>query len=241
VPTGEARRPRRVGHKGAALLAPGNTLEAFDAALAAGVDMIEFDVLSEHRDGSGALFVAHDYDALGDAESRLSLDDALSHLACSQFAGLELDVDLKLPRYGGRVVAALRDFGLAERALISCTFIAELDRVRHIAPEIKVGWSVPRARRDYMSNAVTALPAFALLHALRAWLPRRVRVELAARRFDAVMAHWRLVSRSLVEAVHSAEGELYVWTVDDAALIQRLEAIGVDGVITNDPRLFAAN
>ncbi|MGI8622956.1 MAG: glycerophosphodiester phosphodiesterase family protein, partial [Solirubrobacteraceae bacterium] len=37
----------RVGHKGADLLAPGNTLASFDAALAAGVDMIEFDVLPE--------------------------------------------------------------------------------------------------------------------------------------------------------------------------------------------------
>ena len=49
-----ARAPlRRVGHKGADLIAPGNTLASFDAALAAGVDMIEFDVLPE-RDGRPA-------------------------------------------------------------------------------------------------------------------------------------------------------------------------------------------
>ena len=36
---------RRVGHKGADHIAPGNTLASFDAALAAGVDMVEFDVL----------------------------------------------------------------------------------------------------------------------------------------------------------------------------------------------------
>ena len=33
-------------------------------------------------------------------------------------------------------------------------------------------------------------------------------------------------------------GELYVWTVDDAARIEQLSAMGVDGIITNDPRLF---
>ena len=54
------------------------------------------------------------------------------------------------------------------------------------------------------------------------------------------MSHWRLVSPALVRQVHAAGGELYVWTVDDAARIRSLEAIGVDGVITNDPRLFAA-
>ena len=38
---------RRVGHKGADHIAPGNTTASFDAALAADVDMIEFDVLPE--------------------------------------------------------------------------------------------------------------------------------------------------------------------------------------------------
>ena len=52
------------------------------------------------------------------------------------------------------------------------------------------------------------------------------------------MAHWRLVTRGLVRAVHGAGGEVYVWTVDDEARIRALEAMGVTGVITNDPRLF---
>ena len=39
----------RVGHKGADAIVPGNTLASFDAALAAGVDMIEFDVLAGAR------------------------------------------------------------------------------------------------------------------------------------------------------------------------------------------------
>ena len=53
---------RRVGHKGADLIAPGNTVASFDAAVEAGVDMIEFDVLPEHADGTGELFLAHDYE-----------------------------------------------------------------------------------------------------------------------------------------------------------------------------------
>src|SRR5436309_3008128 len=57
-------------------------------------------------------------------------------------------------------------------------------------------------------------------------------------REDALSAHWRLVSRSLVSAVREAGGELYVWTVDHAPRIRELEELGVTGVITNDPRLF---
>ena len=69
-------------------------------------------------------------------------------------------------------------------------------------------------------------------------LPRRARAALMAKRFDAIMAHWRVVTRGLVRAVAEGGGDLYVWTVDSAAQIARLTAMGVDGIITNDPRLF---
>ena len=62
--TPPARTLKRIGHKGADLIAPGNTIESFDAALAAGVDMVEFDVLPENRDRSGRLVLAHDYDVV---------------------------------------------------------------------------------------------------------------------------------------------------------------------------------
>jgi glycerophosphoryl diester phosphodiesterase len=38
--------------------------------------------------------------------------------------------------------------------------------------------------------------------------------------------------------VLGAGGELYVWTVDAGERIERLQQLGVTGVITNDPRLF---
>ena len=53
---------KRIGHKGADLITPGNTLASFDAALEAGVDMVEFDVLPEHsRRLPARLVLAHDY------------------------------------------------------------------------------------------------------------------------------------------------------------------------------------
>jgi glycerophosphoryl diester phosphodiesterase len=226
-----------VGHKGAAHIAPGNTLASFEAAVRTGVDMIEFDVLSEHPDGSGRLLLAHDYGALRACEP-LTLRQGLEHLAGSAYDGIELDVDIKLPGYGGRVVRALRETALIERSLVSSTYPEELDAMRDIEPSLRVGWSVPRARRDYTESRLTLLPALALLTAFRAWLPRRARSELLAGRFDAIMAHWRLVTPGLLRAVEEGGGELYVWTVDDAGLMARLTDMGVDGIITNDPRLF---
>jgi glycerophosphoryl diester phosphodiesterase len=232
--------PRRVGHKGAAHLAPGNTRASFEAAVRAGVDMIEFDVLSEHPDGSGRLLLAHDYEALAAAEDPLTFQEGLEHLAGEAYAGIELDVDVKLPGYGERVVRALRETGLVGRSLVSSTYPEDLDAMRALEPDLRVGWSVPRARRDYTKNLLTAVPALAMLTGFRAWLPGRAGAALHARRFDAIMAHWRVVSPALVRAVTAGGGELYVWTVDDAKLISRLAAMGVHGIITNDPRLFAS-
>jgi glycerophosphoryl diester phosphodiesterase len=232
------RRPRRVGHKGAAHIEPGNTLASFDAALRHGVDMIELDVLSEHPDGSGQLLVAHDYQDVR-ARGPLRLEQALAHLSGPAFAALDLDVDIKLPGYELRVLEALREHGLLARTLVSGMFPAGLGLIRAAEPALRLGWSVPRVRRDYTTDVLTAIPALAMLSGYRAALPRRVRTALRAGRFDAVMAHWRVVTPALVRAVAEGGGELYVWTVDDAKMIAKLTAMGVDGIITNDPRLFS--
>ncbi|HEY2569834.1 MAG TPA: glycerophosphodiester phosphodiesterase [Solirubrobacteraceae bacterium] len=229
--------PRRVGHKGAAHIEPGNTLASFDAALYHGVDMIELDVLSERADGSGRLLVAHDFQDM-QQRTPLTFDQALDHLAGPQFAGLELDVDVKIPGYELRVVQALRERGLVARTLVSGMYTDALARIRAAEPDLRLGWSVPRVRRDYTTDMLTAIPALAILTGYRAMLPGRARSALRERRCDAIMAHWRVVTSALVRAVREGDGELYVWTVDDAARIAKLTTMGVDAIITNDPRLF---
>jgi glycerophosphoryl diester phosphodiesterase len=228
---------RRVGHKGADLIAPGNTYASFNAARDAGVDMIEFDVLSEP--GSDRLVLAHDY---ADAASRdpHALEDALAYLSTDAFAGIEFDVDLKLPGFELRVLEALRSAGLLERALISTQYRSSLRLIRSAEPAVRLGWSVPKLRRDPFRSRAWKLPAFAAAAALRAALPWRAAAAIRAGRCDALMVHWRLVTPRLARAVVSAGGEVYVWTVDELPRLRALEAIGVTGVITNDPRLFAA-
>jgi glycerophosphoryl diester phosphodiesterase len=73
---------------------------------------------------------------------------------------------------------------------------------------------------------------------MRARLPGQASARIRAGGCEAIMCNRMLMSRRLVKAVHGAGGEVYVWTVDDARRIRALEALGVDGVITNDPRLF---
>ena len=225
----------RVGHKGADHVAPGNTIGSFEAALEHGVDMIEFDVL---RARDGRLVLAHDYE---DAEGRdcLTLDEGLDHFAGSAYSGVALDVDMKLPGYEREVAEGLAERGLAERSLVSTMYTESLDRLGELAPGLRRGWSVPRVRRDY-TRSVLALPAYLVARVWRARLPAQATERMRAGGCEAVMAHRILVSRRLVTAVHAAGGEVYVWTVDDADRIRALEELGVDGVITNDPRLFGA-
>ncbi|MDA0163195.1 glycerophosphodiester phosphodiesterase [Solirubrobacter ginsenosidimutans] len=231
-------RMRRIGHKGADLIVPGNTLASFDAALAYGVDMIEFDVLPEfqHEPAKGRLLLAHDYEHV---ENAPTFEQGLAHLASTPFDGVELDVDLKLPGYEDRVVAALREHGLIDRSLISSNWMRSLLVLRQLEPKLRLGWSVPRLRKDPTKAWLTKLPAYAGAAYVRLKLPSAVKVHMAAGRCDALMVHWRLVSSRLVRAVNEAGGEIYVWTVDDGRRIGRLEKLGVTGVITNDPRLFA--
>ncbi|MCW3040176.1 MAG: glycerophosphodiester phosphodiesterase [Solirubrobacterales bacterium] len=229
---------KRIGHKGADLIAPGNTAASFDAALAAGVDWIEFDVLPEHQDGTGELFLAHDYQHVDGA---LTLVEGLAHLAQATFSHVHLDVDLKLPGYEARVCAALHAAGLAERTLISTMEEASLTAVRAAAPDIRLGWSVPKVRRNYLAHPVTRPLALGAVHYARRAIPRQVAARVARGEIDAVMAHWALVDRRFAAAIRDAGAELYVWTVDELPLLRRLEATpGVTGIISNDPRLFDA-
>lgn len=229
---------RRVGHKGADLIAPGNTPASFDAAVEAGVDMLEFDVLPEHLDGTGELWLAHDYVDLRARQASgtaLTLAQGLDHLCAT---GLDLDVDLKLPGYEDRVVRELRERDVVGRVLVSTMEPKSLTRMRAIAPEIRLGWSVPRLRRNPLDSKLLILPALGALQVLRRAMPGRAARAIRAGRVDAIMANHLLVTKGLVRAVLDAGGELYVWTVDDGDRIARLERMGVTGVISNDPRLF---
>ena len=225
----------RVGHKGADHVAPGNTFASFEAALEHGVDMIEFDVL---RARDGRLVLAHDY---ADSERRecLTLEEGLEHFAGEVYADVELDVDLKLPGYEREVVEGLARHGLTERSLVSTMYPESLDRLGDLEPSLRRGWSVPRVQRNYLKAPFyVRLPALVLAAWMRARMPSMAAARIRAGGCEAIMSHQVLVSGRLVRAVHDSGGQLYVWTVDEAPKIRALEALGVDGVITNDPRLF---
>jgi glycerophosphoryl diester phosphodiesterase len=219
----------RIGHRGAPAIAPDNTLVSFDAALAIGVDMLEFDVLRGGRDGE--LFVAHDRGALARARPPLTLAAVLAHFATPPYAGVGLQIDIKGRGYEADVVAALDASGTRDRAWVSTGVRGVLARLRQLAPDIGRGWTVPDM------PLVGDLPGIAQRY--RARIPARAVERLRSGAITALVPHHSLVDERLVEAVSGAGGAIYVWTVNDAARIEALARLGVTGVITNDPRLFS--
>jgi glycerophosphoryl diester phosphodiesterase len=210
---------RRIGHGGASALAPGNTLASFDAAVSVGVDMVEFDL----RPSGTELVLAH---TLLDARRShvVRLDDALAHLAGHRFADVALNVDVKQAGCESALLDGLRRWQLLERALLSSQVPVVLDRLRWLAPGVRIGISVGGR----------------LARVSRRWGDWRGQVlaGLAARRWDVLMAQHRLVDASLLEEVVGRDGLLYAWTVNERASIQSLRTLGVHGITTADPRLF---
>jgi glycerophosphoryl diester phosphodiesterase len=210
---------QRIGHGGASALAPGNTLESFDAALEVGVDMIEFDV----RERAGELVLAHTLFDLHRGHS-VPLHQALTHLASRRFRDVALNVDVKRAGAEAALLDALSHAGLIDRALVSSQVTAVIDRLRARDSRVQTGISVGGR----------------LARLSRRWGDWRAHVlaGLVSRRWDAVMVQHRLIVPPLLDDVVDRGGHLYAWTVNDRRLIESLTQLGVHGITSADPRLF---
>jgi len=234
---------RLVGHKGADAIAPGNTLESFRAAVEAGVDTIEFDVLwlpDSHLpiEERAPLVVAHDWE---DAERRtpLQLTEALDAFLEPPLDQVEIDLDIKLPGREEEFCNALRERGLTERAMISTMELFTLGKVLELAPELRRGWTYPKVTKDWTSKRWAKGPMLAALVAMRHRLPGLAAQKLPQMGVEAMWVYHPLVTPRLARICKLAKVELIAWTVDDAARMQKLLDAGVDGLCSNDPRLFA--
>lgn len=213
----------------------GNTIESFHDAVELGVDMIEFDVLGVP---DGRVLVAHDLEH-AQHESTLSLDECLDAFTRPPLDRVELDCDLKTIGSGERLVEELRHTELVERTMVSGLDVPGMERMRRLEPELRIGWTYPKVRRDWMQST-WALPATAVAVAtMRRRLPGLVLRTFPRIGVQSVWPFWKLITRRLVEAAEEVGAEVNAWTVDDVEAIGHLRDLGVHGVCTNDPRLFA--
>jgi glycerophosphoryl diester phosphodiesterase len=244
----------RVGHRGASALAPENTLRALELAVELDCDMLEFDVLDL---SDGTLVLAHSNDlrevSHGAAGGRVrnrdlaglrrvapelpTLDEALAFCA-ERLPGVGLQLDLKRLGIEAATVEALRRHAVLDRSWISSFAIASLRRLAELEPSLPRSYTLPRDRLGIAKRGPLAPVIRAALATIGASLPRRLPELLAKGRATAATLHHSIVSRAVIERAHELGAAVYVWTVDDPRLAERLVRDGADGIITNDPRIF---
>ena len=245
-------RVLRIGHRGAAALERENTLAAFQRANEVGVDFVEFDVLDL---ADGTLVLAHSDDLLEVSDGLVAgrvrplrleelrevapelptLDEALEFLST---VGVGLQADVKSRRHGREIAAALRRHGLVERAVASSFWRTALRDLRAEEPRLALGITYPEDRRRLARRRLLAPlvpPAVGLLG--RA-LPRRLPRWLDSAGATVAMLHYAVLSQAAVARCHERGAAVWVWTINEPELLEQVVALGADGVISDDPRLF---
>jgi glycerophosphoryl diester phosphodiesterase len=236
---------RRVGHKGADLIAPGNRIESFEAAVAVGVEMIEFDVLWTES-GSPRLparertplVIAHDWHDAA-ARTPLTLDQALAAFTRAPLDRVEINCDLKLPGREYDLVDSLRAHGLVERAMVSTMYVESLAAIRALEPGLRIGWTYPKVTRPWDRRPWARPAVLAAMAAMRARLPGLVRRRAPELGAAAVWAYHPMITPALARQTAALGVELIAWTVDDPVRIEQLRSLGANGICSNDPRLLA--
>jgi len=215
--------PLVFGHRGARARAPENTLAAFELARAEGADGVELDV---RLDGSGEVVVLHDR-SIGerDVETLSSSELARSDVPClaevlawakshGQLVNVELKADVGNPRrLVARVAALVARLPDPESLVLLSSFHAGmvLDLARRL-DRVPVAWLV--RQRSWLTGSAAFCRSLGAvgIHPAR---------DLAS---PAMVHSWQ--ARGLL---------VNVWTVDQPEEAQRLDRMGVDGLVTDDP------
>jgi glycerophosphoryl diester phosphodiesterase len=230
------RRPAgaywKVAHRGASALAPENSLAALEAALAAGVDVVELDVVA----AGDELRIAHSAAQLR-ADSP-TLDEALALFAESAPASVLLDLDVKTRGVERPLVDGLARSGLIARTLVTSFNGKILGAVRTLEPGLAIGISYPNDSLGLSGMGPFAPFVRPVLALLRQALPVRIGRMLAGTGANAAMLHHALVSPQVVARCHASGAAVFAWTIESEADLRRVLAAGADGAIADDPSLF---
>ncbi|MGH7457927.1 MAG: glycerophosphodiester phosphodiesterase [Longimicrobiaceae bacterium] len=247
-----AGAPLLIAHRGSTLLAPENTLEAFQRAVEWwGTDVLELDV---HPSRDGEAVVIHDatVDRTTGGSGRvaeMALEQLQSLDAGFRFRsaggdrpfrgtgvriptlrevfdrcpGVRLNVEIKDGRVRERVAEVVASAGAEGRTLIAAS--RPQDALRRRGSRLATSASLRELRTFYLSYRLR----------LASWYHPRVDA------FQLPEEHKRrqVLSPGLIRAAHALNVAVHVWTVNDPVAMRRLLRWGVDGVVTDRPDLLA--
>ncbi len=232
---GRIRDPRPVAviaHRGAAALAPENTLSSVERAIADGTDWVEIDV-QETADGEVVLL--HDSDFMKLAGSPLKIWEG-------SFAEVrKLDIGSWFgPEFQGEPVATLEEVLLRAkgqaRVVIELKYYGHDDRLaeRVVAIVERTGMedqiAVMSLERSMIEKMAALRPGYRTGLLAATAVGRLTEVDV-----DFLAVSLTLATPALVRQAHARGQDLYVWTVNDELTMAQKMLQGVDGIITDDP------
>jgi glycerophosphoryl diester phosphodiesterase len=235
--------PVNVGHRGASVRLPENTLESFRAAVEAGAGGLELDVrltrdghpvvmhderVDRTTDGFGAvsgmtLAEVRRLDAGGSGRPDERVPTLREVLA--EFPGARVNIDIKderLPGVEGVVLGVLREAGAAGRVLVVSAHHGVVSRFRRL----------DRGRTDTGASRLE-IAVFYGLSLLR--LERLARPAYAALQVPVNYGPLRIVTPRFIRAAHSLGVRVDVWTINEPGQMRELLDLGVDSVMTDEP------
>jgi glycerophosphoryl diester phosphodiesterase len=229
-------RPLVLGHRGARHAAPENTMKAFELALAEGADGVELDV---RLDGDGRVIVLHDRTL--ERVSNGSEKRAAESLRAAEILRVDIGDGERTP-----LLADVLAWSRERRARVNVELKKDVDRpwtlLDGVVRAVRAGGSAEELlvfssfQPAFVSALAIALPTYA-----RAWLVHeRQRVLRRAPAFrtlglDGVHPQHTLVTEEAMQRWKRRPALVNTWTVNAPKDVQRVAALGVDAVISDEP------
>ena len=251
--------PLIIGHRGASAHAPENTLAAFQMALDAGADGLEFDVQLAK---DGVPVVIHDEDL-----RRTGLrDEPVSSLTSKQLAKIDVGSWFNVkhpkkahPEYAKETVPTLANVLEIQK---NCSGLIYIELKCDEATYKPLAASVCELIRDspMLPRVVVKSFRLAAIAEVRCLLPEvqtaalfepSIITILRSRKYIIAMArevgahqislHLSLATAKLTHLATDAGMPITLWTTDDPKRINKCRALGIRALISNDPaHLIAA-
>ena len=238
--------PVPIAHRGGSAVWPQNTMAAFEGAVRLGYRFLETDVQAT-SDGVLAVFHDDELAPLSDRRGRISdmtwaevsqarvdgepiprLEDLLD-----AFNDVRISIDPKTDASVEPLIAALRRPGVLDRVCVGSFSDARLARM-----DEAFGDSVCLSFSPREIARLRLLSATGVRRAPRRrghGRPFRGRIASIPLRQGVIP----LATRRLIDYAHHLQLAVYVWTIDDPVEMERLLDIGVDGIMTDEPKVLA--
>jgi glycerophosphoryl diester phosphodiesterase len=230
----ELPRPRLFGHRGAAGVAPENTLPSFAQAVADGAPYLELDV---HATADGHVVVIHDATLERTTDGAGAVRDlSLAALRrvdagcrfCTADGRLNIEVKQSDPPIETQVVDLIVRNGATGRVLLAAEHDDIMARLRPAAAARGIVTSLA-------AGEVAEFVGRVFEGRLAGYAPAGAALQIPPRWQDIA-----LITAETVAAAHALRLEIHAWTINTADEMDALLDLGVDGIMTDVPALGRA-